>query len=67
MLKLIYNHQMIDMSMKNMYIHLENIDDKEINKFVYKASKTILNEYSKNLDQSEEIIKSIKEKIDELL
>lgn len=67
MLKLIYNHQMSDMSMKNMYKHLENINDKEIDKFIYKASKTILNECAKDLDQYEKIMKSIKEKIDELL
>lgn len=67
MIKLIYNHLMSDTFMKNAYKHLENIDDKEINKLVYKASKTILNEYAKDLGQSEEIIKSINKKIDELL
>ena len=64
MFRVIYNHQM---SGVDMYKYFENINDKELNKVVYKASKTILNEYAKDLDQSEEIIKSIKEKNDELL
>lgn len=67
MLKLIYNHLMSDTFAKDVYKHLENINDKEINKLVYKASKTILNEYAKDLEQSEEIIKSINKKINELL
>ena len=67
MLRCIYNHQMRDVNIKDLYKHFENINDKELNEIVYKSTKIILNEYAKDLDQSEKIMKSIKEKIDELL
>ena len=66
MLKLIHK-QMDNTLQKIMYKLIEDIDDKRLTDIVYKSIKIILEKYSKNLDQSEEIIKSIIKKSKELL
>ena len=66
MLKLIYN-QMGNTLQKYMYKLIEDIDDKILTDIVYKSTKIILEKYSKNLDQSKDIINSIIKKSEELL
>lgn len=66
MLKLIHN--ITDNTLqKIMYKLIEDIDDKRLNDIVYKSTKIILEKYSKNLDQSKDIINSIIKKSKELL
>lgn len=66
MLKLIYN-KTDNTLQKIMYKLIEDIDDKSLNDIVYKSTKIILEKYSKNLDQSKDIINSIIKKSEELL